>query len=37
MTVSTTPASDSAVTETQTAAVARRARVTRALLGLAPS
>ena len=37
MTVSTTPASDSAVTETQAAAVARRTRVTRALLGLAPS
>ena len=36
MTVVTTPASDSAVTETQAAAVARRARVTRALLGLAP-
>ena len=37
MTVSTTPASDTAVTEAHAAAVARRERVTRALLGLAPS
>jgi len=36
MTVSTAPASDSAVTRTHAAAVARRTRVTRTLLRLAP-
>ena len=36
MTVSTAPASVTAVTKAHAAAVARRERVTRALLGLAP-